>query len=122
MVGGTAAGLVDATTGEGIHEAAMTGRLAAAAVSTTRRGRATDPAPAYERSTKNAFYGRLRNRHMLMSFLEKRPARFDVLFDQMAGSKKFSELLQHDKNDFNVLQWMYLYAQVAKFAMRALRV
>ncbi len=32
MVGGTAAGLVDATTGEGIHEAASTGRLAAQAV------------------------------------------------------------------------------------------
>ncbi len=31
MVGGTAAGLVDATTGEGILEAAMTGRFAAAA-------------------------------------------------------------------------------------------
>src|SRR6202011_5209591 len=31
MVGGTAAGLVDATTGEGIHEAATTGRLRGAA-------------------------------------------------------------------------------------------
>ncbi len=36
MVGGTAAGLVDATNGEGIYEAAMSGRFAADAV---HRGR-----------------------------------------------------------------------------------
>ena len=43
MVGGTAAGLVDATTGEGIYEAALSGRFAAAAVSADRRARKAIP-------------------------------------------------------------------------------
>jgi flavin-dependent dehydrogenase len=119
MVGGTAAGLVDATTGEGIHEAAMSGRYAAAAVAAARDGR--DPAPAYARSTKGAFYGRLRHRHKLMSFLERRPARFDVLFRQLERTPRFYDLLQRDRNDFTPLQWLYLYAQAARFGAAALR-
>jgi digeranylgeranylglycerophospholipid reductase len=118
MVGGTAAGLVDATTGEGIHEAAMSGRFAAAAVAAHRSG---DPAPAFERSTKHAFYGRLRHRQKLMSFLERRPARFDILFRQLERAPRFAELLQHDRNDFTPLQWLYLYAQAARFGLTALR-
>jgi len=119
MVGGTAAGLVDATTGEGIHEAAASGRFAAEAVARARRG--GDPAPRYARSVKRAFYGRLRQRHKLMGFLERRPARFDVLFEQLDRTPRFAELLQHDRNDFTPAQWMYLYAQAATFARRALR-
>lgn len=122
MVGGTAAGLVDATTGEGIHEAATTGRLAAEAAAAVRRGRGGDPAKAYERATKAAFYGRLTHRHHLMAYLERRPARFDVLFEQLEATPVFANLLQHDRNDFSPVQWMYLYAQAAKFSLRALRV
>jgi flavin-dependent dehydrogenase len=121
MVGGTAAGLVDATTGEGIHEAATTGRLAADAVARLRSGRGRDPAPAYERATKAAFYGRLKHRHHLMAFLERKPARFDVLFEQLEATPVFADLLQHDRNDFSPLQWTYLYAQAAKFSLRAMR-
>ncbi|HEY5350259.1 MAG TPA: NAD(P)/FAD-dependent oxidoreductase, partial [Candidatus Lustribacter sp.] len=99
MVGGTAAGLVDATTGEGIYEAAMSGRYAAAAVSAGKRD-ARDPAPAYDRAAKHAFYARLRHRQKLMSFLERKPDRFDVLFRQLEGTPRFAELLQHDRNDF----------------------
>jgi flavin-dependent dehydrogenase len=119
MVGGTAAGLVDATTGEGIHEAAMTGRYAAAAVAAARDGR--DPGPAYERATKNAFYGRLGHRYHLMNFLERRPARFDVLFRQLERTPRFFDLLQRDRNDFSPMQWLYLYAQAARFGLTALR-
>ena len=115
MVGGTAAGLVDATTGEGIYEAAMTGRFAAQAVA----ARTGDPAPAYERATKHTFYARLRHRAKLMSFLERKPARFDVLFRQLEAAPKFADLLQHDRNDFTPAQWMYLYAQAARFGARA---
>jgi geranylgeranyl diphosphate/geranylgeranyl-bacteriochlorophyllide a reductase len=118
MVGGTAAGLVDATTGEGIYEAAMSGRFAAAAVGAARSN-ACDPAPAYERATKRAFYARLRHRAKLMSFLERKPARFDVLFRQLEGAPRFADLLQHDRNDFTPLQWLYLYAQAARFGLRA---
>jgi digeranylgeranylglycerophospholipid reductase len=121
MVGGTAAGLVDATTGEGIHEAATTGRLAARSAAASRAGRVRDPAVPYERATKAAFYGRLKHRHHLMAFLERKPARFDVLFEQLEATPVFANLLQHDRNDFSALQWMYLYAQAAKFSLRAMR-
>ncbi len=118
MVGGTAAGLVDATTGEGIHEAAMSRRYAAAAVSAGKRA-GRDPAPAYDRATKHAFYARLRHREKLMSFLERKPDRFDILFRQLEGAPRFAELLQHERNDFTPRQWMYLYAQAARFGLRA---
>ncbi|HXP93501.1 MAG TPA: NAD(P)/FAD-dependent oxidoreductase [Candidatus Binatia bacterium] len=120
LVGGTAAGLVDATTGEGIHEAAMSGRFAAAAVAAACRSR-TGPARAYERAVKSSFYGRLRHRHKLMGFLERRPARFDVLFEQLARTPKFAELLQRDRNDFTLTQWAYLYVQAAVFSIHAAR-
>ena len=120
MVGGTAAGLVDATTGEGIHEAATTGRLAAEAAGDAR-ARGTDPAPAYERAVKRAFYGRLRHRHHLMTFLERKPVRFDVLFRQLEETPRFAHLLQCGRNDFSAWERMYLYGQAAKFSLRALR-
>jgi flavin-dependent dehydrogenase len=119
MVGGTAAGLVDATTGEGIHEAATSGRIAAEAVSAARNG---DAAPAYERAVKRRFYGRLRHRHKLMTLLERKPARFDVLFGQLESTPRFAELLQRDRNAFTPAEWLYLYLQAAKFSLAALRV
>ena len=122
MVGGTAAGLVDATTGEGIHEAATTGRLAAEAVGGVRTGRSGDAAPAYQRAVQRAFYGRLRHRHRLMTFLERKPARFDVLFRQLEATPRFAELLQRDRNAFSPSEWLYLYAQAARFSLSALRV
>jgi flavin-dependent dehydrogenase len=120
MVGGTAAGLVDATTGEGIHEAATTGRLAAEAAGDAR-ARGTDPAPAYERAVKRAFYGRLRRRHHLMTFLERKPGRFDVLFRQLEATPRFYELLERDRSVCGAWDRLYLYVQAAKFSLRALR-
>ncbi len=120
MLGGTAAGLVDATTGEGIHEAAMTGRLAAEAAGAART-RAADPAPAFERAVKRAFYGRLRHRHQLMTFLERNPVRFDVLFRQLEEAPRFAALLQRDRNTYSAWDRMYLCVQAAKFSLRALR-
>ncbi|GAC1579614.1 MAG: hypothetical protein NVS3B7_13720 [Candidatus Elarobacter sp.] len=121
-MGGTAAGLVDATTGEGIYEAASTGRFAAEAVFGARSRRNRDAGPAYERAVKHAFHGRLRHRQRLMTMLERKPARFDVLFRQLASTPRFAQLLQRDRNDFNAGEWMYLYAQAAKFSFAALRV
>jgi geranylgeranyl reductase len=117
---GTAAGLVDATTGEGIYEAAMSGRLAAEAVAGQRRGLHRSAAAVYQRSLKRTFYGRLRHRHQLMTFLERRPARFDVLFERLAGSPRFASLLQRERSDYTLSEWGYLYAQAALFSMRAL--
>jgi flavin-dependent dehydrogenase len=122
MVGGTAAGLVDATTGEGIHEAAFSGRLAAAAVAERRRGATAPPGRVYEGRVKSIFYGRLRHRHKLMTFLERKPARFDVLFEQLARAPRFADMLQRDRNDFSLAEWVYLYAQAALFSVRAARV
>ena len=119
MVGGTAAGLVDATTGEGIHEAAMSGRFAADAVAAQRTG---DPAPRYQRAVKRTFYGRLRHRQKLMSFLERKPARFDVLFRQLEETPRFAEMLQGDRSAAGVRDRLYLYGQAAKFSLSALRV
>jgi hypothetical protein len=78
-------------------------------------------ARSYERATKHAFYGRLRHRRQLMTYLERKPARFDVLFEQLEATPAFADLLQHDRNDFTTKQWMYLYAQAAKFSLRSLR-
>jgi flavin-dependent dehydrogenase len=121
MIGGTAAGLVDATTGEGIHEAAMSGRVAAQAVADARRGQTSTPAQQYEKRLKALLYGKLSNRHKLMTFLERRPVRFDLLFEQLAWFPRFADLLQRERNDFSLGEWAYLYAQAAFFSVRALR-
>ena len=121
MVAGTAAGFVDATTGEGIHEAAMSGRIAAQAVADGRNGRTATPAQQYERDMKAIFYGRLRHRHKLMTFLEHRPKRFDVLFAQFGREPRLAAMVQRDRNDFSFAEWAYLFTQAALFSMRALR-
>lgn len=121
LVGGTAAGLVDATTGEGIYEAAISGRFAAEAVAIARRNRRFDPARAYEMAVKGLFHARLRHRHKLLAFLERRPARFDVLFDQLARTPRFAALLQRERSEYSAGEWLYLYAQAATFALRAVR-
>jgi len=120
MIGGTAAGLV-ATTGEGIQEAATSGRLAAAAVTAARARSSFDAALQYERSLKAAFYARLRQRHKLMTFLERRPVRFDVLFEQLARYPRLAALLQRERHDFSFAEWLYLYGQAALFSLRVLR-
>ncbi|MBV9103952.1 MAG: NAD(P)/FAD-dependent oxidoreductase [Candidatus Eremiobacteraeota bacterium] len=119
LLGGTAAGLVDATTGEGIHEAAASGRFAAEAVVAEKKGKTASAAVHYRRATTRAFYGRLRHRHKLMTFLERRPVRFDILFEQLESTPRFAKLLQHDRHDFTLPQWLYLYAQAARFGLRA---
>jgi flavin-dependent dehydrogenase len=121
MIAGTAAGLVDATTGEGIHEAAMSGRVAAQAVVAAKRGNVRRPAQQYERDLKAIFYSRLRQRHKLMTFLERRPKRFDVLFDQFARAPRFIDMIQRDRSDYSFGEWAYLYAQAAVFSVKALR-
>jgi digeranylgeranylglycerophospholipid reductase len=121
MVAGTAAGFVDATTGEGIHEAAMSGRIAAQAVADGRSGRTRAPAQQYERNIKAIFYGRLRHRHKLMTFLEHRPKRFDVLFSQFGREPRLAAMIQRDRNDFSLVEWAYLFAQAARFSVRAIR-
>lgn len=121
MIGGTAAGLVDATTGEGIHEAATSGRFAAQAMAAFKRGAIRAPGADYERRTKATFYGRLLHRYKLISLLEKRPRLYDVLFEQVEKERRLCRLLQHDRNDFTLAEWAYLSFQAALFGAKSLR-
>lgn len=118
MVGGTAAGLVDATNGEGIYEAAMTGRFAAQAVSEAR-GRSQNAYVQYERAVKRRFYRRLRHRAHVMRYLERRPARYGVLFEQLAKAPRFADTLQREDHERTMLDRLYLYGQALRFAARA---
>lgn len=118
MVGGTAAGLVDATNGEGIFEAAMSGRIAAEAISSSRRGgRAAHE--RYERTVKQRFYRRLSHRSRLMRYLEQRPSRYAFLFEQLARAPRFADILQREDHERTMLDRLYLYGQALRFAARA---
>ena len=118
MVGGTAAGLVDATNGEGIFEAAMSGRFAAQAISSARRS-GTAAHERYERTLKQRFYRRLRHRAGLMRYLEQRPSRYALLFEQLANAPRFADILQREDHERTMLDRLYLYGQALRFAARA---
>ena len=118
MVGGTAAGLVDATNGEGIFEAAMSGRFAAAAVSRHRN----DPARAsraFAASVAERFERRLTHRVKIMRFLERRPRRYAMLFEQLAHAPRFSDSLQREDHERTPMDRLYLYVNALRFAVRA---
>ncbi|HTU81839.1 MAG TPA: NAD(P)/FAD-dependent oxidoreductase [Candidatus Acidoferrales bacterium] len=118
LVGGTAAGLVDATNGEGIFEAAMSGRYAAEAVLAERSSPAR-AARRYAGWVGQRFSRRLAHRAKLMRFLERRPARYGVLFEQLANASRFAEVLQKEDHERTVRDRLYLYGQALRFAMRA---
>jgi geranylgeranyl reductase len=118
LLGGTAAGLVDATNGEGIYEAAMSGRLAADAVA-AERDNPVRAAKRYARGVTGRFARRLAHRVKLMRFLERSPARFAVLFGFLARSPRFADVLQKEDLERTMGERLYLYAQAARFAVRA---
>lgn len=118
MVGGTAAGLVDATNGEGIFEAAMSGRMAAAAVA-RRRGAPAHASMQYGRDLQRRFFGRLEHRVKLMRYLEKRPARFGALFEDLSRRPRFAEALLLENHERRFGDRMFLWAQALRFAARA---
>lgn len=118
MVGGTAAGLVDATNGEGIFEAAMSGRFAADAV---REHRAAPGAAAdrYRERLNARFRRRLEHRVRLMRFLEERPKRYALLFEQLASSTRFSNALYREDHERTPFDRLVLYAHALRFGLRA---
>jgi geranylgeranyl diphosphate/geranylgeranyl-bacteriochlorophyllide a reductase len=118
MVGGTAAGLVDATNGEGIFEAAISGRLAAAAV----REHRTQPeraATTYAARLRARFQRRLEHRVRLMRYLEARPARYGKLFEQLAASPRFADALQKEDHERSSFDRLVLSFNALRFATRA---
>ncbi|MBV8726364.1 MAG: hypothetical protein JO233_01155, partial [Candidatus Eremiobacteraeota bacterium] len=120
MVGGTAAGLVDATNGEGIYEAALSGRLAAEACKRFRES-ATRAAAEYARAVQSKFYRRLKRRVALMHFLERKPRRFGALFEQLASTPYLRWLLEREDDEkLTLAQRGYLLGQALRFATRAI--
>ncbi|MBV9402608.1 MAG: hypothetical protein JO018_02650 [Candidatus Eremiobacteraeota bacterium] len=119
MVGGTAAGLVDATNGEGIYEAAFSGRLAAESCKKFRNS-ALQATAHYAKSVKEKFYSRLRRRVALMHFLERKPRRFGILFEQLASTPYLRNLLERDEGRLTFAERGYLVGQALRFATRAL--
>jgi geranylgeranyl reductase len=117
MLGGSAAGLVDATNGEGIFEAAMSGRLAAEAVA--RRGGAEAIATRYALRLEERFKRRLEHRVRLMRFLERKPRRYGMLFEQLASNSRFSDALQRESHERSTLDRLVLYANALQFGLRA---
>jgi geranylgeranyl diphosphate/geranylgeranyl-bacteriochlorophyllide a reductase len=118
MVGGTAAGLVDATNGEGIYEAAASGRMAAEALVVHRN----DPslgARRYARAVQARFVRRLQHRLRLMHFLERKPDRFRLLFEQLASTPKLPEILHGETHRRTTRDRLFLYAQMARFLIAA---
>ncbi|HKE37633.1 MAG TPA: hypothetical protein VKB39_09375, partial [Candidatus Baltobacteraceae bacterium] len=118
MIGGTAAGLVDATNGEGIFEAAMSGRIAAESVA-AERARPAAAAARYARAVAGRFSRRLSHRVKLMRFLERVPARYGVLFEQLASTPRFADLLQKEDCERTMGDRIYLYGQALRFAVRS---
>jgi flavin-dependent dehydrogenase len=118
MVGGTAAGLVDATNGEGIFEAAVSGRLAAAAVH-EHRMQPIAAATQYATCLRTRFQRRLEHRVRLMRYLEARPARYGALFEQLAGSPRFADALQKEDHERSPLDRLVLLFNALRFATRA---
>jgi geranylgeranyl diphosphate/geranylgeranyl-bacteriochlorophyllide a reductase len=118
MVGGTAAGLVDATNGEGIFEAAISGRFAARAVSENRNA-PQHAAAEYARALRARLQRRLEHRVRLMRFLEARPSRYGVLFEQLARSPRFADALQREDHERSLFDRLVLSFNALLFAARA---
>ena len=117
LVGGTAAGLVDATNGEGIFEAAMSGRFAANAV-VRAKTKGEHAGARYGWLVNERFSRRLLHRVLLMRYLEARPRRYRLLFQQLARSPRLAEVLLSDGNERTMSDRLYLCLQALRFGVR----
>lgn len=117
LVGGTAAGLVDATNGEGIFEAAMSGRFAADAVVRARM-HAEHASARYAAVVSARFRRRLLHRVQIMRYLEQRPSRFARLFQQLARTPRLAEVLLKEDCERTMSDRFYLYSQALYFGLR----
>ncbi|HLX26671.1 MAG TPA: NAD(P)/FAD-dependent oxidoreductase [Candidatus Cybelea sp.] len=117
LVGGTAAGLVDATNGEGIFEAAMSGRFAADAV-VRARTHAEHASARYAAAVSARFRRRLLHRVKIMQYLERHPSRFARLFEQLARTPRLAEVLLKEDCERTMGDRLYLYSQAVYFGFR----
>lgn len=119
LVGGTAAGLVDATNGEGIYEAALSGRFAADAIVQARKD-VQRASAHYAHLVRERLRKRLLHRVAIMQYLERRPGRFAVLFGQLARSPRLSEVLVKEDCERTMSDRLYLYQEALRFGIRSL--
>jgi geranylgeranyl diphosphate/geranylgeranyl-bacteriochlorophyllide a reductase len=119
FVGGTAAGFVDATNGEGIFEAAMSGRFAANAVATARTD-ARRASEHYASAIEGRFRRRLLHRVQIMRYLEQRPRRFAKLFQQLARTPRLAQVLLKEDCERTMGERLYLYQQALRFGARTI--
>lgn len=117
LVGGTAAGLVDATNGEGIFEAAMSGRFAADAV-TRARTHGEHASARYASAVGMRFRRRLLHRVQIMRYLERHPSRFGRLFEQLARTPRLAAVLLKEDCERTMSDRLYLYSQALFFGFR----
>jgi geranylgeranyl reductase len=118
LVGGTAAGLVDATNGEGIFEAAMSGRFAAEAALVGKRSQRASA--RYSALLKGRFARRLAHRVRLMRYLEQRPRRYASLFAQLARTPALGEVLLKEDCERTMSERLYLYLEALRFGLRTI--
>jgi geranylgeranyl reductase len=118
MVGGTAAGFVDATNGEGIFEAALSGRFAADAVA-RHRADARRASDYYASLVAGRFRRRLLHRVKIMHYLEARPRRIGILFQQLAATPRLAEVLLKDDCERTVRDRLFLFGQALRFGARS---
>jgi len=118
LVGGTAAGLVDATNGEGIFEAAMSGRFAAEAALVGKRSQRASA--RYSALLKERFARRLAHRVRLMRYLEQRPRRYTLLFEQLARTPGLGGVLLKEDCERTMSERLYLYREALRFGLRTI--
>jgi flavin-dependent dehydrogenase len=119
LVGGTAAGFVDATNGEGIFEAALSGRFAADAVA-HNRSKGEPAGVRYASLVGRRFARRLLHRVRIMNYLERQPRRFGILFDQLARTPRLAEVLLKEDCERTLVERAYLYGQALRFGIRSI--
>lgn len=117
LVGGTAAGLVDATNGEGIFEAAMSGRFAADVV-TSAGSNVQRASERYASLVASRFRRRLLHRVQIMQYLERQPSRFARLFEQLAKTPRLAAVLLKEDCERTKGERLYLYSQALRFGAR----
>jgi hypothetical protein len=54
-----------------------------------------------------------------MRYLEQRPSRYALLFEQLAKAPRFADILQREDHERTMLDRLYLYGQALRFAARA---
>ncbi len=117
LIGGTAAGFVDATNGEGIFEAALSGRFAADAIASERKD-ARRASARYGALIAARFRRRLAHRVRIMRYLEHQPRRFGLLFEQLARTPRLAEVLLEEDCERTMSDRFYLYRQALRFGFR----